>query len=197
MNGRTILGSLLVAGAALALPLRATQPEQVKLLPGYVDLDELGLYEGDLASLEISIHEPLIGLVASAVSESEAELAKMLRGLKSIRLRTFPIREGDGARVRKRAAELGRRLEGSGWESIVRVRGDGEDVQILLRILEDQIAGMVLVAVEADESVTLVNIVGSFDPEELGRLGRSFGGLEPLEALGGHTRRGDEREEEP
>ena len=42
MNGRTILGSVLVAGAALALPLRATQPEQVKLLPGYVDLDELG-----------------------------------------------------------------------------------------------------------------------------------------------------------
>lgn len=179
--------AVLLAGAALSAPLRAAQPDQVKQLPGYVELDDLGLYDGQLASLEISIHEPLIGLVASAVSESESELAELLRGLESIRLRSFPIEEGDGERVRKRTAELGRRLEASGWESIVVVRGEEEDVQILLRTAEGRIAGMMLFAVEAEASVTLVNIVGSFDPEELGRLGRSFD-LQPLEALGEHTR---------
>jgi hypothetical protein len=190
---RSIVSWIVLVGVVSGAPLAAAQPEEVTALPGYVDLEELGLYEGELASLEISIHEPLISLVASAVGDDDSELSKILRGLKSIRLRTFPIPEGDGDRVRKRSAEMGQRLQRAGWESIVRVRDEGEDIQILLRTLDQQIAGMVLVAVEEGESVTLVNIVGSFDPEELGGLGRSLG-VEPLEMIGEHTRR--QREEE-
>jgi len=185
MRRRTILWTL-VACAAVAAPGAAGQPDDVKKLPGYVELEDLGLYDGELASLEISIHEPLIGMVATAVSESESELAKVLRGLKSIRLRTFPVEEGDGARLRKRSAEIGRNLEKKGWESIVRVRDEGEDIQVYLRTVGNQIAGMMLLALEDGESITLVNIVGSFDPEELGRLGRSFN-IEPLEVLGERT----------
>lgn len=183
---RRMLLWLLMTCTAVGAPVAAGQPDDVKKLPGYVELEDLGLYDGDLASLEISIHEPLIGMVATAVSESESELAKVLRGLKSIRLRTFPVKEGDGERLKKRSAEIGHNLERKGWASIVRVRDEGEDIQVFLRTIDDQIAGMMLLALEDGDSITLVNIVGSFDPEELGQLGRSFN-IEPLEVLGEHT----------
>lgn len=175
---RTLWALLLVPGVALSLfapPARAQ--EALEQDPGYVDvrLVEEGL--GRPASIEVNIRGALLRLVASASEHEDPDLARLLRRLKAIQVRGFPLASAEDARAAERNADrLGRRLEGHGWDAVMRVRDAGERVDMYVRTRDDDaIAGLVVFVVDTndDESV-FINIVGEIDPEEIGRIGRTF-----------------------
>jgi hypothetical protein len=150
--------------------------------PGYVDLGGLGLQREE-ASLEIALEGPLIRMVAEAVRGEDAGFAELLDKLRAIRVQTFDLDGRDSDDILRRGEETVRQLERSGWSPVIRIREDTERVYLYLREHGDSIAGVWVMAADLTDSLTLVNIIGDFDPVELGRLGASLH-IDPLEMLG-------------
>jgi hypothetical protein len=151
--------------------------------PGWVDLGALGLGSEE-ATLEIFLEGPLIRMVAEAVRKEDSGFADLLGKLRTVRVQVFSLEGADEAATLRRGDDTVRRLEGRGWKPVFRVREAGERMFLYLNeTATGEIAGVFVLAVQAGESVTLVNIVGDFDPVELGRLGASLQ-IDPLEMLG-------------
>ena len=56
----------------------------------------------------------------------------------------------------------------------MRSKRDGENAEVFLRTENNRIAGLAVIAAEPAE-LTVVNIFGPIDPEDLSRLGGQFG----------------------
>jgi hypothetical protein len=168
---------------ALALDPAAGAQRQPPADPGWVDLGALGLGSGE-ASLEIFLEGPLIRMVAEAVRGEDARFADLLGKLRSVRVQVFPLESADGDQALRRSDDTASRLEGRGWKPVFRVREGDERIFLYLKEnAAGTIDGVFVMAAQPGDSVTLVNIVGDFDPVELGRLGASLD-IDPLEMLG-------------
>lgn len=161
--------------------------------PGFVDFTRLGLDPQD-ANLEINLEGPVIRLVAAAVRDEDAGFADLLAGLRSIRVLSFEV-EGSPASdatlksvsaLRERAASSARELARQGWRPVFRMRDDEQHIDLYLREVDGVIAGVWVLVLDAEKSLTMVNVVGNLDPAELGRLGSSLH-LDPLEVIGRMT----------
>ena len=64
-------------------------------------------------------------------------------------------------------------LSSKQWEPIVQVNDDGEQAQIFLKVSEDRMEGLTVMAVN-DEEAVFINIIGQLDPEQLGSVMDSF-----------------------
>ena len=151
--------------------------------PGWVDLRALGLSSDD-ATLEIFLEGSLIRMVSEAVRREDARFADLLGKLRAVRVQVFSLEDSDEAATVRRGDDTVRRLEERGWKPVFRVREGGERIYLYLK--EDAagaISGVFVMAAEPGESVTLVNIVGDFDPVELGKLGAELQ-IDPLQMLG-------------
>lgn len=167
---------LILATLAMAIPLlvvgRASAQAQDQR--GFVDIAQVEAWFADEPTIEVNIRGALLNLVAEASRFEDPELSEMLKRLKSIQVRGFELRGTDPEIVR-RSDDLGRSLESQGWETIVRVRDDGEVVHMYLLASGDTIEGMVVLAMdEYDDEAVFVNIVGEIRPDQIGRIGRRF-----------------------
>ncbi len=165
-----------LAGGALA-------QDELKRDPGYVDLDAVESWFSAEPKIIVNVKGALLKLVAEASRYEDPELADLLGKLKSVQVRSFNLRRADYRSIEQRTGELARRLEGQGWDTVVRVREDDERVDVFVRVHNGVIAGMMVMAVTPDEDETFfVNIVGQIDPEQIGRIGRKFD-IHPLDGM--------------
>ena len=67
----------------------------------------------------------------------------------------------------ERVTNMGKKLDREGWEKIVRVRDEGEQVFIYMKTTGETIDGLVVIAVEYGDEAAFVNIVGDINPESL------------------------------
>ncbi len=171
MCKRIVLCALLM----LAFASAAWAQDDLKRDPGYVDLDEIEQWFDKEPVIIVSIKGALLKLVAEATRYEDPELANLLRKLKSVQVRGYRLNWKDFEEVQGRVSTLARRLESEGWDTVVRVRDDDEDVNVHVRVVDDAIAGMIVMVISPDEDETVfINIVGEIDPEQIGRLGRKF-----------------------
>lgn len=175
MNVRRTMTRLVVAvvaASALGAPAcaGAQWEEQLAKLPGYVPLEQLEVLAPDDVSIEVNLTAPMLRLVAAFAGEDEPELAALVEGLQAVRVRSGEPAQGDVEAVRSRVRAAGRWLDERGWAPMVRVREDGDDVLIYTRLDDDgTVQGITVLAMEDDE-VTVVNLIGRLDPEQLGRI---------------------------
>ena len=161
----------LTAGGA---PLGA---QSLQELPGFVDFESFGEFDLDDLTVEINLSGSLLKMLSSAVQEDDGEFAQLLRGLSAVRVNIFEVPAGEaGSSLRTAVGSLRDR----GWEAVVSIRDD-ENLHILLKTEGDKIQG-VLAAFSDAKSFGLVNIVGDFDPEQIGRLARQLD-IVPLQDL--------------
>ena len=159
--------------AVLAAPLRAQ--DAIERDPGYVDIDALSAWFDEMPTVEVNIKGALLRMAAAATRNEDPVLADMLTKLRAIQVRTFKYRPSLHAQLTSRTDGLSRRLKSEGWDAIVRVREEGESVDMFLRSRGDRVQGMMVSVVSPDEEeVVFINIVGDIDPEEVGRLGSRF-----------------------
>lgn len=169
--------ALVVLIAVLAGP-SVLWSQEVETLPGFVDFESFGDFDLDDLTVEINLGNGLLKMLSGAVAEEDGEFGELLQGLRLIKVNIFEASGAKHAANSLRGAL--RELRRDGWETVVSIR-DEENLHILLRTEGDSILG-VLAAFSDDESFGLVNIVGNFDPEQIGRLARQLD-IEPLEEL--------------
>jgi hypothetical protein len=154
----------------VTLPVMA-QEDALKDLPGYVDFGELNSIFGEPA-VQISVGASLLGLVSSLSAEEDPEAAALFKRLKGVRVNVFETETMvDGAIGLVK--DVSSKLSTLGWEPVVTVNSKDEQVRIFMMIRDNQVEGITVMALDEEESV-FVNIIGSINPEELGKVMKNF-----------------------
>lgn len=175
MNRMILLLAVLLVGVTVGVHAETDYAS----LPGYVDLQDLGLSDDVASSADVFLKKPLLKLVGAAIKVSsderdERELADILSRLSLVQVRVFEDVEEGIPQIAKAMPSLHNRFEKQGWELIGRVRDRDEHVHVFYKIKDDKIEGLVITVVEDDGEAALVNVVGHFKPEDLGKLGRKI-----------------------
>lgn len=160
----------LLMTAMLALPAMA-QEDALKAFPGYVDFGELNSIFGE-PTVQISIGASLLGLVGSLSASEDPETAEMFKRLNGVRVNVFENQQipAEGLDFVK---DISAQLSDRGWESVVTVNSEEEQVRIFMMINGDQVEGITVMAVEESEAV-FVNVIGNINPAELEKVMSNF-----------------------
>jgi len=144
---------------------------------GYVDgkaFTSVGSDDGTL--IEVSLHGPLLKMVAGAIGSEDKKIAELLEGIVSINAVIVDIH--DDERAAREADELTERLTDKGWEKLARVREDDANVTVLALAGDNDgsLDGLTVVVMESSENkLIFANIAGRID---LGLIGALAGGLD-------------------
>ena len=144
--------------------------------PGYVEFSNLDELFGESPEIEANIYGAVLTLVAEAAEQEDPELAELLRGVRGVYVRVFDLHNLDLSTVREYKEEVSRSLVDTGWETVIAVYNNDEDVNMYVRLMDDEIVGMVVMSINQFEDETaFLNIVGDIDPIQIGSIGRKFG----------------------
>jgi len=168
---------LLVLPVALGINAGASP-----LLPGQVDFGQFTPANGS-EYVEVNLPGSLISLAAKFIEKQEPDVAKLLNGIKMVRVNVLGLSDQNRTEVETRAKAIRADLNSSGWERLVTVMEGGQDVGVYLKMDEKSaIQGLTVLVVEGKKQAVFVNIVGDIRPEQLTMLGERLQ-LEPLKHL--------------
>lgn len=177
------LYALLLFAVAVS-PTSAWASPPLEKQPGYIDFSSLDLFDGPEpeTTVEIYLKNSLLDLVAAATRFEDPELADMLEALYLIRFQAYHKEEGqDTSYDYERIAERLKALTLPDWERVVQVRKRDERMQFYVRTEDETIVGLLVLAGDPHEFV-FINIVGSLDLAQVGRIGRKFD-IAPLDSI--------------
>ncbi len=165
----TSLSLLLVSGAATARTQDVTIPLNIERLSAKA-----------VESVNVTVDGALLQLASKFLSASDPDqkaVKELISNLKGVYVRTFQFANpGEYSDVDVEA--LRTQMRAPVWSKMVTVRskkdGVGENVDVFFKMEKGQIAGLVVIAAEPKE-LTVVNIVGSIDLDQLSKLGGQFG----------------------
>jgi hypothetical protein len=160
--------------ALLFLSVAGARAQKLESQPGYVPIEELGLFPADKLSVEINIDGPLLRMVAAATKREDPGFSAVLADLKSIKVQVFPLKGVDAGVIKTRIGRSAHWLEDRGWVSMLKVRDQGEETYIYLKQAGERIDGLTLLSLDPKNEAVVINIVGRIDPAQIGRIGQSL-----------------------
>ena len=92
----------------------------------------------------------------------------MISKLKGIRVQIYSLDENTEA-ARDQFGKTKSSLKSSGWEPIVQVNEDDEQVLVYMKMVEGNMEGMTVMVVD-DEEAVFVNVIGQLNPAQLGKV---------------------------
>lgn len=158
--------------AGIAGPLTAlAQSDSVASDPGYVDLSRFSEALDMRPNIEVTIQGALLDMVRSRASREDDIAGRIMRDLRSIQMRGFPLENQDAAAYTATLDRFASDLLDSGWSRVMHVRDGGEDVSLFMRYNEEEVAGLTMMMSDpSDDRLLFINIVGRIQPDELGTL---------------------------
>ncbi len=176
---RSLTTSLALAAVLVTGSVRAAET----LPDGAVDFGRLSP-AGDGKFLEVSIKSNLINMVAKLAESHEPEAAKILRGLKAVRVNVIGLNDENRADIKERIAAVRSQLDRGDWERIVTARQEGQDIGVFIKLRgEEAVEGLVVTVINQDREAVLVNVVGDIRPSQIAQVGERLN-IEPLKDLG-------------
>jgi hypothetical protein len=173
---------LFVAFSLLGSIVFAQMPETYKEYPGYVDFGSFEQFQNAATIVEVSIKGPLLKFVSKATAHEDPELSDLIDKLLLIRVNVFSIEDNQLDTVNSIIQNVSKTLSSAQWERMVRVQQEGEHVEVYMQFGEaDSLTGLAVMAVGDDKDregedlqAVFVNIVGTINPEQLGKLSTKF-----------------------
>lgn len=167
MRNAVVLTALLVLSAGAAHAQDVIIPRDIERLAGKA-----------VNTINVTVDGALLQLAGKFLSASDPEqrtVKELISGLKGIYVRSFEF-AGAGQYSDADVEALRSQLKAPVWSRMVGVRSSkgGEDVDVFVKIEKDKIAGLVVIAAQATQ-LTVVNIVGPIDLDQLASLGGQFG----------------------
>jgi Domain of unknown function (DUF4252) len=167
---RTILLLVLLQGVGVA--------QRLDLKP----LDKLSVKATD--SVDVKLDGPLLQLAARLLSSDdrdEARIKKLVAGLTGVYVKSYEF-AAKGQYVETDLDGIRAQLASPAWSKVVAVKSqkDGENTEIYLRVgAKDQVGGLAIISAEPME-LTIVQIVGTINVDDLRDLAGNFGIPEKL-----------------
>jgi len=154
----------------LALPVMA-QEDELKDLPGYVDFGDLSMTYGE-PKITINLGGTMLNFVGMMSASDSPETSEMISKLKGIRVQIYSIEENADAAM-SQFSDTKSQLRSSGWEPIVQVNEDDEQVLVYMKAQDGKMEGMTVMVVDQEEAV-FVNVIGQLNPAELAQVMDKF-----------------------
>ena len=161
---------LIALSSILALPAMA-QEDGLKDLPGYVDFGELETLFGE-PTVQIAVGGSLLNFVSALTSHEDPQAAKLFKRLHGVRVNVFENPSMTESAV-DHVKSISSSLRQQGWESVVTVNSDDEQLRIFMKFNGENVEGITVMALEEDEAV-FVNVIGDLKPDELGKVMENF-----------------------
>jgi len=155
----------------LCLVLAPLAAQDIKIPPG--------LGARAIEKVDVTLDSNLLQLAGKFLSDSkgdEAQVKKLIGGLKSIYVRTFEY-EKAGEYNPADVEAVRAQFRGPGWTRIAGVESkkENENAEVFLMMDKDgKIGGLAVITYEPKE-VTIVSIAGAIDPAQFGALAGKFG----------------------
>lgn len=148
----------------------------IKKHPGYVDFPSVSIFGEREAKIEVNLKEPMLQLVSKFVELEDEEMSDIMRKLRLVRVQVFDVDREAARKFADAAAETTKKLDSKGWERVVRVRDDGENIDVYIKPSADfeWVDGVLVMVVDENDEAIFVNIVGEIKPSDLQRLGDHF-----------------------
>ncbi|HEY2015304.1 MAG TPA: DUF4252 domain-containing protein [Bryobacteraceae bacterium] len=163
-----------IASIVLAAGLIPLWAQEIKLPPGLEKLSDKAEH-----SVDVTMSKSMLQMAARFLSDRDgdgAKTRKLVGGLEGVTVRSFEFaREGEYNLADVDA--LRTQLQAPAWSRIVGVRsrtGD-ENFDLYFKTTPSgQLGGVVLISAQPTQ-LTIVNVTGNIDPDQLGDLGGQFG----------------------
>ena len=174
LSSRVQRGVLFAAMALLsALMAPAASAQDFKVPP---NIERLSAKAKE--TVEVTMDGPMLRWASKFLSSEdpdEARTAKLVANLKAIYVRSYEF-DHDGGYSRADVEELRAQMQRPDWNKIVGVRSEtnGENVDVFIKLENDKMAGIVVIAAEPRE-LTFVHINGPIEIDQLADLGGEFG----------------------
>jgi len=150
----------------LSLPVIA-QEDELKDLPGFVDFGDLSSLYGE-PKVIINLGGTMLNFVGMMSSSENPETSELISKLKGIRVMMYNTDENTDA-AKSQFSKVKGTLKASGWEPIVQINEDDEQVMIYMKMDGDNMEGLTVMVVDEEEAV-FVNVIGQLNPAELGKV---------------------------
>lgn len=127
-------------------------------------------------SVQIDLNEAMLKLFAGAAKGADANAAAALDGVTNLRVRVYEDIDAEIPDLMKFVNETTTKLEGDGWNSIVRVNDGDEQVRIYVKPgANATIAGITVMVTDGGGDggggeAVFINVAGVIQPENLGRI---------------------------
>jgi hypothetical protein len=144
-----------------------------------LQLDQLDVLANRASeTVDVKLDEHLMQTTAkffSGKDSEDIEIRDLIKNLKGIYVKSFTFEKANDYTPAEIDSVVSQ-LRGGGWSKIIGVtsKKDGDNVDVYLLTLGDQIAGLAVVSLEPKE-FTVVNIVGPINLDKLSQLEGSFG----------------------
>jgi hypothetical protein len=165
---KTFLTGILCA--LVSMPVLA-QEDELKDLAGFIDFGDLSATYGE-PKISINIGGTLLQFVGLMSEEGNPETSEMMSQLKGVRVFGYPIAE-DPSVAKEKFDEVKSTLKSKGWEPVVQVNEEDEQVLIYMKMNGSTMEGMTVMTVD-NEEVMFINIIGKLDPKQLGKVMDGF-----------------------
>lgn len=157
----------------MALLTTAGFAQELKFPAG---LDKLASKASEV--VDVNMDRRMLDFASKFLSDKDgddAEAKQLIKNLKGIYVKSFEF-EKDGEYSMVDVEPFRAQLRAPQWSKMIEARSkrDGENVEVYFRNENGVIQGLAIIAAEARE-LTLVNIEGPIDPEQLSSLGGQFG----------------------
>jgi len=143
---------------------------QASAQSGYYPIEEMGIFaDGDL-EVDVDLSGAMLRVAAGAMENQDERLAELVANLERVRVQVGAPSGVDAATVAQTMAAAQATLVGAGWQKILSVEEESEQVYLYALESGGNIAGLTAFVNEGGEEVVVVNIVGDINPETLGRM---------------------------
>jgi hypothetical protein len=160
-----------VFAALLAVRVYAADPVSA----GYVDFGKFLPPDSDGKYVEVNIKENLLKFAAIIAKAQEPEAAKLIGGLKLVRVNVVEMNDKNRTDLTERIGKVRADLETHGWERTVTVKDNGDDVAIFVKTGNGSaIEGLVVTVLGHNHEAVFVNVVGNIDPEQISTIAAKF-----------------------
>jgi hypothetical protein len=182
--------SLSLLGVVLMLSSFGAVAQVGRSHPGYYPIEEMSVLAPDEIEVSVDLQGAMLQLAAGALQQDDQDpdIAALVSKLERVRVLVGEPEVQDTAGIAARFDDAIAKMVSSGWGKILSVEQDEDErVVLLARESEDTIVGLTVLVSDGGEEVVLVNIVGTIDPELLGRVVAKADAIPKLEGLAGST----------
>ena len=160
---------------AVIVAATVTVPIYAQNIPAQPNLDKLA--QRATESVDVTLDASMLQLASgflSADDPDQARVKKLVSKLKGVYVRSFEF-DKEGQYSTSDVDALRAWARGPGWTRIVGVKSlKGDNSEVYVKKDGNQVGGIVVIDAEPKE-LTVVNIDGPIDPEELSELGGHMG----------------------
>lgn len=166
---------LFVLFTMFASVLAVGQTEKYENESGYAEFGDLTGFDSGDRVVEVIIDQKYLRMVSKFTGDEEPELSNLIGGLKLIKVNTYGVTEDNEQGLKSKMEKISKNLESSNWDMLVKVRDTNEFVNVFINSPDGEVInGLVVLAIDSSGEAVFVNIVGTIDLEQIGKLTKRF-----------------------